>query len=55
MKPKNFPNRKEARRKEAVIRTEERAKRDNLDQLHILDKRLGKNKGATKERNRLNE
>ena len=52
---KNFPRRIEDRQKEALIRQELRQKRNPEAQLKLLDKRLGKNKGAKKERQRLNK
>ena len=43
------------KRDEASIRAEARAKRTPKQQLKHLDRLLGKGKGATKERARLNE
>lgn len=40
--------------KEAEERAEQRSKRSHKDQLAVLDSRLGKGVGATKERARLN-
>lgn len=50
---KNFPGRKKARREQAEEQKEARAQRTNAQQLKLLDQRLGKNKGAKKERARL--
>lgn len=50
----NSTCRKQSERTEAAVSlAEERAKRSEEDQLKVLDKRLGKNKGAVKERARL--
>ncbi len=48
-----MPSRKDDRRKRAVERQEERAKRTPQEQLMILDERFGEGKGAAKERARL--
>lgn len=53
MKRKNFPRRKEQRRNEAQERQERRNGRSEKQQLELLDKKFGKDKGATKERLRL--
>ena len=45
--------RKAKLREEASVRAEERAERSPKHQLTLLDKRLGKGKGARKERARL--
>ena len=44
---------KEVRQAEAEVRQEERAKRSNAEQIAKLDAKLGKGKGAKKERKRL--
>lgn len=48
-----FGYRMEARREKAAFLADERAKRSPQDQLALLDRRLGKGKGAAKERKRL--
>lgn len=53
MKRMNFPGRREIRRDEAHQRAESRAKRSALQQLALLDERLGEGKGARRERARL--
>ena len=53
MKPMNFPGRKERRVMEAEWRQDNRDKRNAARQLDALDDRLGKGKGAKKERARL--
>lgn len=55
MKRKNFPGRKKQRQDKAQKRKEQREMRDNKGQLTILDERLGKDKGAVKERIRLSQ
>lgn len=47
------PNRKIALQDEADQRADDRANRSNQEQIALLDKRLGKGKGAVKERKRL--
>lgn len=49
----NFPGRKEERRKKAARLAEERAKRSPQQQLDHLDRLLGKDQGAKRERARL--
>jgi len=49
----NFPHRKKQRRQSAELRALHRAQRSNRDQLSVLDRWLGKNVGAVKERLRL--
>ena len=49
----NMPHRREQRRQDAAERAEKRAELSASQQIAILDKRLGKGKGATKERKRL--
>ena len=44
---------RETRKEEAKIRQEERAKRTVTQQIAKLDEKLGKGKGAVKERKRL--
>lgn len=44
---------REARRKSAAVIAEERKKRPALEQLALLDQRLGKGVGAVRERKRL--
>lgn len=44
---------KQQKRIEAQERQEQRDKRTVLDQLHVLDRKLGKHVGAKKERARL--
>ena len=51
---KNTKERKEIRRKAALLRQQDRAKRSPKEQLARLDQLLGKNMGAKKERTRLN-
>ena len=46
--------RKKLKRKESDARLVERAKLDSQQQLNLLDSKFGKNKGAQKERARLN-
>lgn len=53
MKRMNFPRRKELRREQAEQRIADRIKRTPQEQLDRLDKLLGVNVGATKERIRL--
>lgn len=53
MIPKNFPNRRKARREEAEKRQMERNKRSNTEQLKHLDATFGIDVGAKKERERL--
>ena len=53
MKRANFPGRKLERQKAAATRESERAQRSNEQQLARLDKMLGKDVGAVKERLRL--
>ena len=53
MKPVNFPERRTLRRTEAEVRQKQRDKRSPEQQLAALDERLGKGKGAKKERARL--
>lgn len=55
MKRKNFPHRKEERQLSAEQRRADRNSRSAEDQLKKLDKLLGKNKGASKERGRLSK
>jgi hypothetical protein len=55
MLTKNFPDRKLVRKASADKRTEERSKRSAKEQLASLDKTLGVNLGASKERKRLNK
>jgi len=50
---KNFEGRKNTRRQSANKRKEKRLSRSPKAQLAVLDKRLGRNKGAEKERLRL--
>ena len=47
---KNLQHRKKARQEKAILLAEERAKRTDIQQLQALDKKLGKDKGAKKER-----
>lgn len=51
--PVNHIVRRQQRYDEATERQKERDKRSNREQLAILDKRLGKGKGARKERKQL--
>jgi len=44
---------KDSKQEEAVFRQEDRDKRSNQEQLDVLDKRLGRDIGAKKERARL--
>ncbi len=53
MKPMNFPHRKILRAKEAIERENEYAKLTPTRRLELLDRRLGKDQGAQKERARL--
>jgi len=53
MKRRNFPRRKQKRQETAQRRQNKRDARSNARQLALLDEKLGKNKGATKERIRL--
>lgn len=55
MPRKNFPTRRTARREDAQERQTERNERTPQEQLAILDRRLGKGVGATKERAKLAE
>lgn len=48
-----YANRKEAKLEGVVARKSERAQRSPQDQLALLDKRLGKDTGAQRERARL--
>lgn len=50
---KNFANRVEARKAQALARQVVRDNRSAKEQLTLLDKRLGKGIGATQERARL--
>ena len=49
----NKSRRRQQRQEEAELRKQERGTRSDLDQLKILDNRLGKEIGATRERMRL--
>jgi len=55
MKPKNFPERKKAKRKEAEERVVEWRKMTPKQQLQNLDARLGENVGAKRQRVKINE
>ena len=51
----NFPERKVQRFKDAVAREVDAEGRSPEEQIHRLDKRLGKGVGAVKERAKLNK
>lgn len=55
MKRMNFPGRKKTRHEEAIERNEAWAKLSPQQQLQELDKRFGKDQGASRQRKRLSK
>ena len=53
MNPKNFPGRKQVKRQEAQVRQEAYDKLSPEQKLKLLDEKLGKDQGASKERAKL--
>lgn len=53
MLPRNFPRRKQIRKANALIRQSYSASLDTISKYEELDRRLGENIGATKERTKL--